>query len=204
MKNQSINRRQFLRRGATLAVGTPLLLRNRALFAAETNLAASKPLPASLKTGAKVAIVQCRSYGPGSREAFAKSFDLLGGLGSLVKNKTVTVKLNLTATNSAQFLAAPWAKRMTHDATVLALTSQLFAAGAARPPGGVHAEQSHARFDPGARRLGRQGAWKGWARSNLRTREIWARANATLAREDGPAATCFPRLISTTPTKKPM
>ena len=28
-----------------------------------------------------------------------QSFDLLGGIGSLVKNKTVTIKLNLTGTN---------------------------------------------------------------------------------------------------------
>ena len=133
MKNQSINRRHFLRCGAVLAVGTPLLLRNGALFAAETKFAASQTLPATVKAGAKVAIVQCRSYGPEVREAFAKSFDLLGGIGSLVKHKTVTVKLNLTATNFAQFLGRPVGETyMTHDATVLALTSQLFAAGARR------------------------------------------------------------------------
>jgi len=135
MKNQSINRRQFLRCGAALAVGTPLFLRHgaSAVFAAETNLAASKTLPASLRASAKVAIGQCRSYGPEVREAFAKSFDLLGGIGSLVKNKTVTVKLNLTATDFSQFLGRPVGETyMTHDATVLALTSQLFAAGAKR------------------------------------------------------------------------
>jgi uncharacterized protein (DUF362 family) len=135
MKHQAINRRQFLRRGAAFAAGAPLLLRHgtSALRAADTNLAASKILPASLRAGANVAIVQCRSYGPEVRDAFAKSFDLLGGIGSLMKNKTVTVKLNLTATNFSQFLGRPVGETyMTHEGTVLALTSQLFAAGAKR------------------------------------------------------------------------
>jgi len=77
--------------------------------------------------------VQCRSYGPEVRGAFGKSFDLLGGIGALVRNKTVTVKLNLTATDFSPFLGRPVGETfMTHEATVLALTSQLFAAGAKR------------------------------------------------------------------------
>jgi uncharacterized protein (DUF362 family) len=132
MTNHSISRRQFLRSGAALAAGAPLLLqRTPTLFAAETNLAAAKGSPTSARTGAKVAIVQCRSYGPEVREACARSFDLLGGIGSLVKNKTVTVKLNLTASNFSPFLGRPVGETfMTHEATVLALSSELFAAGA--------------------------------------------------------------------------
>jgi uncharacterized protein (DUF362 family) len=104
-----------------------------ALFAAETSQAASRSIPASLRANAKVAIVQCRSYGPEVREAFSKSFDLLGGIGSLVKNKTVTVKLNLTATDFTPFLGRPVGETfMTHEATVQALTAELFAAGAKR------------------------------------------------------------------------
>ncbi len=134
MKNQSINRRQFLRCGATLAAAVPWLMqRTPNLFAAESNRLPSNTLAASLRANAKVAIVPCRSYGPEVREAFAKSFDLLGGIGPLVKSKTVTVKLNLTATNFSEFLGRPVGETyMTHDATVLALTSQLFAAGAKR------------------------------------------------------------------------
>jgi uncharacterized protein (DUF362 family) len=57
----------------------------------------------------------------------------LGGIGSLVKNKTVTVKLNLTASNFSPFLGRPVGETfMTHEATVQALTAQLFAAGARR------------------------------------------------------------------------
>jgi hypothetical protein len=108
MKNQIMNRRHFLRCGGMLAAGAPWLLRESSgLFAAEPNPSNAQSLPASLRANAKVAIVQCRSYGPEVREALGKSFDLLGGLGSLVKNKTVTVKLNLTATDFTPFLGRP-------------------------------------------------------------------------------------------------
>ena len=134
MKNQTMNRRHFLRCGAVLAAGAPWLLRESSgLLAAETDLPIAKTLSASARANAKVAIVQCRSYGPEVREAFGKSFDLLGGISSLVKNKTVTVKLNLTATNFSPFLSRPVGETfMTHEATVQALTAQLFAAGAKR------------------------------------------------------------------------
>src|SRR5207249_589470 len=89
--------------------------------------------PASLRANAKVAIVSCRSYGAEARAALATSLDLLGGIGSLVKNKTVTVKLNLTGTNFAAFLGRPVGETyMTHYATALALGSLLFDAGAKR------------------------------------------------------------------------
>ena len=67
------------------------------------------------------------------REAMAKSFDLLGGIGSLVKNKTVTIKLNLTGTDFSAYMRRPVGETyMTHYATALALGSLLFAAGARR------------------------------------------------------------------------
>jgi len=134
MKDRSMNRRHFLRCSAVLAAGAPLLLRETSgLLAAETNLPIAKTLSASARANAKVAIVQCRSYGPEVREAFGKSFDLLGGISALVKNKTVTVKLNLTATDFSPFLGRPVGETfMTHEATVQALTAQLFAAGAKR------------------------------------------------------------------------
>jgi uncharacterized protein (DUF362 family) len=62
-----------------------------------------------------------------------KSFDLLGGLGALLKNKTVTVKVNLTGTDFRPFLERPVGETyMTHYATALALGSLLFEAGAKR------------------------------------------------------------------------
>ena len=134
-QDQVLNRRRFLRWSATLAAGAPLAWRlgNSALLAAEATPATGKPLPASLRANAKVAIVSCRSYGVEARAALARSFDLLGGIGSLVKNKTVTVKLNLTGTNFAAYLDRPVGETyMTHYATALALGSLLFDAGAKR------------------------------------------------------------------------
>src|SRR5258707_4089925 len=63
-----------------------------------------------------------------------KCFDRLGGIGSLVKNKTVTVKLNLTGTDFRPFMDnRPVGETyMTHYATALALGKILFAAGAKR------------------------------------------------------------------------
>jgi uncharacterized protein (DUF362 family) len=80
-----------------------------------------------------VAIAQCRTYGPEVRRALGECFDLLGGIGSLVKNKTVTVKINLTGTDFKSFLDRPVGETyMTHYDTVLALGSLLFEAGAKR------------------------------------------------------------------------
>src|SRR5207245_3146420 len=57
----------------------------------------------------------------------------LGGLGQLVKNRTVTVKLNLTGTNFQEYMDRPVGETyMTHYATALALGAALFSAGAKR------------------------------------------------------------------------
>jgi uncharacterized protein (DUF362 family) len=134
MKIEGLNRRAFLRRGVALAAGAPLALEisSRSLLGGAP---ASTPPSVALaaRSNAKVAIVSCRGYGPEVREALAKSFDLLGGIGSLVKTKTVTVKLNLTGTNFAPYLGRPVGETyMTHYATALALGSLLFAGGARR------------------------------------------------------------------------
>jgi uncharacterized protein (DUF362 family) len=77
--------------------------------------------------------VSCRTYGPEVRPALEKCFDLLGGIGSLVKNKTVTVKLNLTGNSAKPLLGRPVGETYTtHYATAMALGSTLFAAGARR------------------------------------------------------------------------
>src|SRR3954468_8938222 len=125
MKREFVTRRDFLGRSLALAAGVPLGLglAQRALFAAQSPARAS----------ANVAIVQCRSYGPEVRAAFDKCFDLLGGIGSLVKNKTVTIKLNLTGTDFTPFLNRPVGETyMTHYATALALATALFKEGAKR------------------------------------------------------------------------
>jgi uncharacterized protein (DUF362 family) len=134
MNTTNLNRRAFLHRTAALVAGSPLALglSARKLSAAVDSSAVSQPSLAR-RAEAKVAMVACRSYGPEVREALAKSFDLLGGIGSLVKNKTVTVKLNLTGTDFSAFMDRPVGETyMTHYATVLALSSLLFEAGAKR------------------------------------------------------------------------
>ncbi len=122
MKQYRCSRRSFLRAGlstATAVAAAPVLSR--------FTQAAQGP------KGAKVAIVSCRTYGPAVRQALDQSFDLLGGIGSLVKGKSVTVKLNLTGTNFTDYLGRPVGETyMTHYDTAAALAAALFAGGAKR------------------------------------------------------------------------
>lgn len=88
---------------------------------------------AANRSNANVAIVPCRAYGPEVRQALKSSFDLIGGIDKLARNKTVTVKLNLTGTDFTPFLGRPTGETyMTHSSTAMALLSLLFDAGAAR------------------------------------------------------------------------
>jgi len=124
----SLSRREFLARSLAVAAGAPLAFPTGLSARQNPAGAADRHRP-----DAKVAIVSCRSYGPEVRQALNKSFDLLGGLGALVKNKTVTVKINLTGTDFRPFLQRPVGETyMTHYATALALGSLLFDAGARR------------------------------------------------------------------------
>ena len=47
-----------------------------------------------------VAVSRCMTYGPELLPALDKMFDQLGGLGRLVKGKTVAMKINLTGAPS--------------------------------------------------------------------------------------------------------
>ena len=90
-----------MRLGATLAVGAPLAGPwSRAL--GQQNVISPKP-------GAKaaVAIVSCKTYGPEVKTALRQCFDLIGGVENLVRNKTVTIKINLTGTNFRRFMDRP-------------------------------------------------------------------------------------------------
>src|SRR5437773_2736862 len=126
MKEHLCTRRDVLRWGVTLAAGAPFAMTCRPnAFAAEAP--AASPKASSKRSDAKVAMVGCRSYGPEVRIALQQCFDLLGGINSLVKNKTVTVKVNLTGTNFVPFLDRPVGETyMTHPATATALVSLLF------------------------------------------------------------------------------
>lgn len=122
MKNPFPNcsRRRFLKTGALALAGGSL--KPSPLFAAPVHVA-----------GSKVAIARCAGYGPELRAAYDRCFDLLGGIGPLVKDKTVTVKINLTGSDFKKVLGRPVGESyMTHPATVMALASALFDAGARR------------------------------------------------------------------------
>src|SRR5215212_3356674 len=108
MKTKQFNRRSFLQHTLTVAAGVPfgMALGGGVASAAESVLARASSA-AAITSGAKVAIVSCRTYGAEVRASLEKAFDLLGGIGSLVKNKTVAVKLNLTGTDFTPFLDRP-------------------------------------------------------------------------------------------------
>lgn len=87
----------------------------------------------SVRSAAKVAIVRCRGFGGEVHAALPKALDLLGGIGSLVRGKTVTVKLNLTGSNFDPLFGRPVGDSyMTHPDSAMALAKSLFAAGARR------------------------------------------------------------------------
>jgi uncharacterized protein (DUF362 family) len=128
MQTKTFSRRTFIQHGLALAAGAPL-----ASMCARTSLLAAESALRPHQSAAKVAITSCRSYGPEVRPALEKCFDLLGGVGSLVRNKTVTVKLNLTGNSVKPLLGRPIGETyVTHYATAMALGSLLFAAGARR------------------------------------------------------------------------
>jgi uncharacterized protein (DUF362 family) len=60
----------------------------------------------------RVAVAQCQEYGPQVVEALATMFDQLGGLESLVRGKTVAIKLNMTGDATYRFHYLP--PEMTH------------------------------------------------------------------------------------------
>lgn len=128
MKPGSCSRRKFLQTSSIFTAGAPFA------FSVAHNLGlAAEPAKKSVGN-ANVAIAACKSYAPREvRAAYDTCFDLLGGVGSLVKGKTVTVKINLTGTDFTPFLDRPVGETyMTHEATAHALAAALFRAGAKR------------------------------------------------------------------------
>ncbi len=116
-------RRRFLGLAATAPLG---------LAASCGKDAPSSPGPGATASAA-VAIVRARAYGSEAATALRQSLDLLGGIGSLVSGRTVTVKVNFTGW---PFYAiggrAPGESYVTHGDTALALAQQLVAGGARR------------------------------------------------------------------------
>ena len=125
------SRRHMLRLG-TLAAVAPLA---GACSRRESSDAGARAISASALAGARVAVVTCISYGREAMEALGKGFDLLGGVGRLVRGKTVTVKANLTTPSSpfvSLFDRPPGETYITHGDTAAALAAILLREGARR------------------------------------------------------------------------
>jgi uncharacterized protein (DUF362 family) len=80
---------------------------------------------------APVAIARCRTYGAEMETALSRMFDQIGGLGKIVKGKTVALKLNLTG-NITRFPNRPELPYRNDPANVLAVCNLLARAGARR------------------------------------------------------------------------
>src|ERR1051325_1436804 len=88
---------------------------------------------AAAAPAAPVAIGRCRSYGQEYLAATEKMFDQLGGLGRLVRNKTVTIKINLTGGETTRQDHLPAGRTIwTNPLTVGAVIHLLNKAGARR------------------------------------------------------------------------
>lgn len=134
-----LGRRRFLRSGLLVAAGLPWLRSVGEDEGEEAVVAATRKAPAppvfspSVRANARVAVVRCREFGPAVHRAMADAFDRLGGVGRLVKGRTVTVKLNLTGSNFEPLFGRPVGDSyMTHPDSASALASLLFRAGATR------------------------------------------------------------------------
>jgi uncharacterized protein (DUF362 family) len=102
-------------------------------------LAAAVPLVSVRSAFAKdaptapVAIAKIASYDDDLTAALQKQFDQIGGAGKLVKNKTVTIKMNLTGSPGQRFQGKPLGStHYTHPKTVMAMVHVLNSAGAKR------------------------------------------------------------------------
>ena len=82
---------------------------------------------------APVALARCDSYGAGVLPALKKMFDQIGGIGSLVKGKTVAVKINMTGSPDIR-AGVISIERMTftHPDVIAATVHLLSLAGASR------------------------------------------------------------------------
>jgi uncharacterized protein (DUF362 family) len=90
------------------------------------------PLRASAPA-APVALARCRSYGPEFLAAAETMFDQLGGIGRIVKGKTVTLKVNLTGGENTRQDYLPMSRSCwNHPRTVGAVVHLLDKAGARR------------------------------------------------------------------------
>jgi uncharacterized protein (DUF362 family) len=102
-------------------------------LAVSASVAGVKRLSATPAPVAPVSIAKCPSYDEDLYAVIGKMFDQLGGLGGVVKNKTVTIKLNLTGSPGLRFQGKPLGvTHYTHPKTLIAVIRLLDEAGARR------------------------------------------------------------------------
>jgi uncharacterized protein (DUF362 family) len=102
----------------------------RALMGGVGGLALTKAFAAE-PPASSVAIARCRAYDQQFFDSLKRTVDLIGGLGPLVKGKTVAIKLNLTG-NPTRFPERSDLPYRNHPATVLAAAQLISNAGAKR------------------------------------------------------------------------
>ncbi|MFZ5929026.1 MAG: DUF362 domain-containing protein [Acidobacteriota bacterium] len=91
------------------------------------------PLKAQNAPAPPVAVARCLSYDEDLAAILERMFDQLGGAGALVRNRTVTVKLNLTGSPANRWQGRPLGvTHYTHPRTALAMAHVLGRAGARR------------------------------------------------------------------------
>jgi uncharacterized protein (DUF362 family) len=106
-------------KGASVAAGG---------YAAQSSL-----LRAARATAAPVAITRCKTYDPGELvPTLNKLFDLLGGLGRIVKGKTVAVKINMTGAPGYRLRHLPLGDTHYTHPNMIAATLHLMARAGAR------------------------------------------------------------------------
>jgi hypothetical protein len=155
---------------------------------------------------APVAIARATSYDGDLTAVLATMFDQLGGLGRLVRGKTVTIKLNLTGSPALRFQGKPpGVTHYTHPKVAGAVAHLMGQAGARRirfvescAAGGGPMEEY--LLDSGWNVRALMGAARA---SNSKTPTISARRGAIPGSRFPAAPTCIPPSTSITPTKTP-
>ncbi len=104
----------------------------REFVTAAAAIAAWKPAFADAPAG-RVSIAKCKTYGPELTPTLDRMFDQVGGLGRLVKGKTVAIKINLTGSPSMRLGHLPAeSAHWTHPAVIGAAMHLMDQAGAKR------------------------------------------------------------------------
>ncbi len=129
---RSCSRRRFLGLAATAPLAVAAGCGSDGVSTCCPTPTPTATVPPSSGTGV-VAITGARSYGSAAAAAIRQALDLLGGVGPLVREKTVTVKVNFTGWPIQAIGGRPPGETyVTHGDTALALAQILSESGARR------------------------------------------------------------------------